>query len=76
MCGSMVDIQSPTAEIRRGQTERRKKIEITGQKYKSEVNNSGKHYHLLFTSDVIGCLPKCSKPPITLSKPAMYTVSL
>jgi len=28
MCGSMVDIQSPTAEIRRG-----KKIEITGQKY-------------------------------------------
>jgi len=30
MSGSMVDIQSPTAEIRRG---KRKKIEITGQKY-------------------------------------------
>jgi len=29
MCGSMVDIQSPTAETRRG----KKKIEITGQKY-------------------------------------------
>jgi len=29
MCASMVDIQSPTAEIRRG----KKKIEITGQKY-------------------------------------------
>jgi len=33
MCGSMVDIQSPTAEIKRGKKERRKKIEITGQKY-------------------------------------------
>jgi len=34
MCGSMVDIQSPTAEIRRGKNkERKKKIEITGQKY-------------------------------------------
>jgi len=28
MCGSMADIQSPTAEIRRG-----KKEETTGQKY-------------------------------------------
>jgi len=34
MCASMVDIQSPTAEIRRGKKEEeRKKIEITGQKY-------------------------------------------
>jgi len=37
MCGSMVDIQSTAAEIRRGKKERkkkeRKKIEITGQKY-------------------------------------------
>jgi len=32
MCGSMVDIQSPTTEIRRGKKEERK-IEITGQKY-------------------------------------------
>ena len=34
MCGSMVDIQSLTAEIRRGKKkEERRKIEITGQKY-------------------------------------------
>jgi len=33
MCGSMADIQSPTAEIRRGKKEDRKKIETTGQKY-------------------------------------------
>jgi len=32
MCGSMVDIQSTAAEIRRGKKEERK-IEITGQKY-------------------------------------------
>ena len=32
MCGSMVDIQSPTAEIRRGnKEEERKKTETTGQ---------------------------------------------
>jgi len=36
MCGSMADIQSATAEIRRGKKERRKKKkkkETTGQKY-------------------------------------------
>jgi len=35
MCGSMVDIQSTAAEIRRGKKEKkeRRKIEITGQKY-------------------------------------------
>jgi len=32
MCGSIVDIQSPTAEIRRGKKERRKE-ETTGWKY-------------------------------------------
>jgi len=31
MCGSMVDIQSLTAEIRRGK--KKKKEETTGQKY-------------------------------------------
>jgi len=31
MCGSMVDIQFATAEIRRGKKERKK--ETTGQKY-------------------------------------------
>jgi len=29
MCGNIVDIQSATAEIRRGKKERRKKIEET-----------------------------------------------
>jgi len=36
MCGIMVDIQSPTAEIRRGKKKKKKKkkkIEITGPKY-------------------------------------------
>jgi len=34
MCGSMADIQSATAEIRRGKKEeRRKKKETTEQKY-------------------------------------------
>ena len=38
MCGSMVDIQSPTAEIRRGKKkkkkeEKRRKIETTRVKY-------------------------------------------
>jgi len=34
MCGSMADIQSATAEIRRGKKKRKKKEEeTTGQKY-------------------------------------------
>ena len=33
MCRSMVDIQSPTAEITRGKKRRKKKKETTGQKY-------------------------------------------
>jgi len=33
MCRSMADIQSVTAEIRRGKKDRRKKEETTGQKY-------------------------------------------
>ena len=38
MCGSMVDIQSAAAEIRRGKRERRRKIEeTTGQKYNVRI---------------------------------------
>jgi len=33
MCGSMADIQSAAAEIRRGKKERKKEEETTGQKY-------------------------------------------
>ena len=36
MCGSMVDIQSSTTEIMQGR-KRRKKIEITGQKYNAPL---------------------------------------
>ena len=32
MCGRIVDIQSPTAEIRRGKKERKKEEETTGWK--------------------------------------------
>jgi len=42
MCGSMVDIQFPTTEIRRGKKEERKKIEITGQKYNVRTYNIGR----------------------------------
>jgi len=45
MCGGMVDIQSPTAEIRRGKKEQRrkkKKIETTGQKYNGLPYNIGR----------------------------------
>jgi len=37
MCGSMVDMQSPTAEIRRGKKEERKKKETTKQKYNGHI---------------------------------------
>jgi len=37
MCGSTVDIQSPTAEIRRGTKEERKKIETTAAKYNGPI---------------------------------------
>ena len=33
MCGSMADIQSATAEIRRGKTKKKTEEETTGQKY-------------------------------------------
>jgi len=42
MCGSMVDIQSLTAEIWRGKKEeRRRKIEITEQKYNVRICYAG-----------------------------------
>jgi len=48
LCGSIVDIQSPTAEIRRGKN--RRKIEITGQKYNGLPYYIGRHpLNSLFT---------------------------
>ena len=45
MCGSMVDIQSPTAEIRRGEKSKkeRRKVETTGQKYNDLPITEGDH---------------------------------
>jgi len=45
MCGSMVDIRSPTAEIRRGkkeEEERKKNEETTGQKYNVRICYEGR----------------------------------
>jgi len=39
MCGSMVDIQSATAEIRLG---KKKDLEITGQKYNGLLYSIGR----------------------------------
>jgi len=44
MCGSMVDIQSATAEIRRGKKKKdrnKKKEETTGQKYNGLLYSIG-----------------------------------
>jgi len=42
MCGSMVDIQSPTAEIRRGKKERRRLV-TTAAKYNGLSVTMGGH---------------------------------
>jgi len=41
MCGSMVDIQSLTAEIRRGKKRKKEEEETTGQKYNGEPYSIG-----------------------------------
>jgi len=43
MCGSVVDIQSPTLEIRRGKKEERKIEESTGQNIMSASATQGGH---------------------------------
>jgi len=40
MCGSMADIQSAAAKIRRGKKKRQKKIEITGQKWSALLHRA------------------------------------
>jgi len=42
MCGSMVDIQSPTAEIRRAKKKRKEEEETTGQKYNVRICYAGR----------------------------------
>jgi len=41
MCGSMVDIQSAMADIRRGKKDRQKIEETTGQKYNVRICYAG-----------------------------------
>jgi len=43
MCGSMVDIQSPTAEIRRGKKKKLVEEETTGQNILSASPTQGGH---------------------------------
>jgi len=43
MCGSMVDIQSPTAEIRRGKKERRRKKKQQDENIMSRSATQGVH---------------------------------
>jgi len=42
MCHNMVDIQSVTAEIRRGIKKDKKKTETTGQKYNVRICYAGR----------------------------------
>jgi len=60
MSGSMVDIQSPTAEIRRGRKKERKKkkIEITAAKYNGLPTTMGSHNKRAATSR-FGTLLQC-----------------
>jgi len=44
MCRSIVDIQSATAEIRRGKKEERKKEETTGWKYNVRICYAGRPF--------------------------------
>jgi len=48
MCGSMVDIQSPTAEIRRGKKDRKKKKKPQGKNIMSASAMQGGHNQLAF----------------------------
>jgi len=42
MCGSMVDIQSATAEIRRGKKKKEEEEETTGRKYNVQLCYAGR----------------------------------
>ena len=68
MCGSMADIQSATAEIRRGKKDRRKKKKIeetTGQKYNGLPITVGGHNQITYWK-VIGLLIKDNAVMLTI----------
>jgi len=62
MCGSMVDIQSPTAEIRRGKKKNRRTIETTGQKYNVCICYAGR--------------PQQERSALNLSETALFKTAL
>jgi len=57
----MVDIQSPTAEIRRGKKEERKKEETTGQKYNVRICYAGRPSERRKTTRVSRCQKRTSR---------------
>ena len=67
MCGSMVDIQSPTAEIRQGKKKKeRRKIEIIAAKYNGLPITVGGHnkFKLII---LISCFPHKMAPTNTVN---------
>jgi len=60
MCGSMVDIRSAVAEIRRGKKkiERKKKKETTGQKYNGLPYSIGSHNNASWYPVILNMPPK------------------
>jgi len=60
MCGSMVDIQSPTAEIRRGKKKKEEKIETTAVKYNGlPITMGGHNYRRSIEKNLI-ITPACT----------------
>ena len=53
MCGSMVDIQSATAEIRRGKKERKKKNKLQDENIMSASATQGSHNEVTLNSAFI-----------------------
>jgi len=59
MCGSMVDVQSPTAEIRRGKKERRKKKKDRNHQAKIQWSALLVHGQVTIIFVVSVCLSVC-----------------
>jgi len=78
MCGSMVDIQSATAEIRRGKKGRRKE---TGQKYNVRICYAGGHNDYCYCgywhwrTASVNATPRCSESVIGSRKDAVQRAS-
>jgi len=60
MCGSMVDIQSSTAEIRRGKKKERRKKKPQRKNMTSASAQQCGHNNYAFTSDLARCINICT----------------